>query len=256
MQAKATPRIFESYEQAGGWLRATFGAWADELSETEHDAIRYYTSPAYKTLNLALRERQPLTELQQRHVEALDRALRVPLPAPVIAYRGVELEQPVDFRSRAGQPVVFRSYVSTSLVRSAAEGFCALAATNHHAVLFETLLEAGTLVGCPDLVQPTFEAELLLGRRQPLMLGQALPPALGRRHWTVRLHAMMLPGPAGSGAAAPPRAAQLRTDQRPATRPTPAATLGSRRPDRLLPPAVAGPLARPLKSGGDHAATA
>jgi hypothetical protein len=147
--AKPTARTFESYEQAGGWLRATFGAWADELSDDEHDAIRSYASPAYKTLNLALREHRALDRDQERQVAALDRALRVPLPEPVIAYRGVELEKPFDFTARAGQPLVFRAYVSTSLVRPIAEGFCALATTKHHAVLFETGLAAGTLCRLP-----------------------------------------------------------------------------------------------------------
>lgn len=137
-----TPLRFASYDEAGSWLRATFGAWADGLSAAEHEAVRYYASPAYESLNMALRDRRPLLSVQESHVAALDRALCVALPEPVIAYRGVELEQPVDFAARQGQPLVSRSYVSTSLLRSVAEGFCALAATNHHAVLFETVLAA------------------------------------------------------------------------------------------------------------------
>ncbi len=189
MSPQVSARKFDSYQQAGAWLRATFGAWADQLSEAEYEAVRYYASPAYQQLNLALRQQQPLDPTQQRHVVALDRVLRVPLPEPVAAYRGLELEQPVDFTTRTGRPLVFRGYVSTSLVRSVAEGFCALAATNHHAVLFQTVLPAGTLAGCPDLIQPTLEAELLLPRRQPFTLGEAQPPTPRRRYWTVKLHA-------------------------------------------------------------------
>jgi hypothetical protein len=240
MQATVTPRTFESCEQAGGWMRATFSAWADGLSDAEHDAILYYASPAYKTLNLALREPRPLNRLEEQHVGALDRALRVPLPEPVIAYRGVELEQPVDFSSRAGQPVVFRAYVSTSLLRPIAEGFCALASTKHHAVLFETVLAAGTRVGCPDLVQPTFEAELLLPRLQPLLLGEALPPAPGRRYWTVKLHAADRPLLDESNLREQHRAVQPLRDQQLTA--TPPATLGPQRPaSPLLPPPSQGP---------------
>jgi hypothetical protein len=242
MQAKAAPRTFESYEQAGGGLRATFGAWADELSDEEHDAIRYYASPAYKTLNLALRERRALDRDLERHAEALDRALRVPLPEPVIAYRGVELERPVDFTARAGQPLVFRAYVSTSLLRPIAEGFCALAATKHHAVLFETVLAAGTRVGCPDLVQPTLEAELLLPRRQPLLLGEALPPAPGRRYWTVKLQASKRPVLEESSLGDQhPAERRLRDRRLAAPRTQSAVTPGPRRPTGQLPRPSRGP---------------
>lgn len=242
MPATPTPRMFDSYEEAGGWLRSTFGAWADQLSEEEHDAIRYYASPGYKSLNLALREQQTLSRAQARRVAALDRALRVPLPEPVIAYRGVELEQPVDFTARSAQPLVFHSYVSTSLLRPIAEGFCALAATNHHAVLFETRLEAGTRLGCPDLVQPTLEAELLLPRRQPLLLGEALPPAPGRRYWTVKLRATGRPLLQQSSVGE-----QRRAEQRLSGRPLavaqtpPPAVRGPRRPSGRLPPPSRGP---------------
>jgi hypothetical protein len=217
MPADATPRTFESYEEAGAWLRASFGAWADELSEAEYEAVRYYTSPAYEALNLALRLRQPLSPDQERHVAALDGALRVPLPEPVTAYRGLEFGQPVDLAGREGSQLVFRAYVSTSLLRSVAEGFCALAPTKDHAVLFETLLPAGTLVGCPDLIQPTLEAELLLPRLQPLTMGSALPPASGHRYWTVQLQAATRSLHGQQGVSAPARVRQQVVTGRSAT---------------------------------------
>jgi len=89
MPWQQTPLRFESYDEAGVWLRATFGAWADGLSAAEHDAVCYYTSPAYESLKLALREHRLLHRVHARHVAALDRALSVPLPEPVI----VELER-------------------------------------------------------------------------------------------------------------------------------------------------------------------
>lgn len=193
MQQQVAPRTFDSFQEANQWLGATFGGWADELSAEEYEAVRYYASPAYNSLNLALRSRRPLSGVQERHVAALDRALRVPLPEPVIAYRGVELARPTHFNTRVGRPLVFRGYVSTTLLRPIAEGFCALARTSQHAVLFETVLPAGTLVGCPDLVQPTLEAELLLPRRQPFELGEALAPEAGRRYWTVKMRASPRP---------------------------------------------------------------
>lgn len=230
MSPQVSARRFDSYQQAGAWLRATFGAWADQLTDAEYEAVRYYASPAYQQLNLALRQQQPLDPYQQQHVAALDRALRVPLPEPVIAYRGLELEQPVDFTARAGRPLVFPAYVSTSLLRSVAEGFCALAASDHHAVLFETVLPAGTLAGCPDLIQPTLEAELLLPRRQPFTLGEALPPAPRRRYWTVKLHATnrLMPEQPGTSAQHGVQRQPTRTEAV-GVRPIPAAPYSTRR---------------------------
>lgn len=61
MSAPPTPRSFASYEHAAAWIRATFGAWADGLSDDEHETVRYYTSQAYEPLNLALRRGWPLS---------------------------------------------------------------------------------------------------------------------------------------------------------------------------------------------------
>lgn len=159
---------FTAGTAAQAWLEETFETWIESLSPAERKALRFYKGDGYREINQVLRYGGESDPDILQAIEDLDVALsRFQLPEPVIAYRGLGSQALfTQAEDLIGDTIEEPAYLSTSLLRSVAEGY--LSARSEWRVLEEILVPGGVAVGAyvgaPDLVEPMEEHEFLLPR--------------------------------------------------------------------------------------------
>lgn len=167
MTAFERARRFQDGAEADKWLKRVFGDWAASLTEPEREAVYKYKQEDYEEINAALRNPVQMNEAIETAVDDLDLALsRMRLPESIVVYRGFDGSHLLPaIETLAGDIIEEHAYVSTTLLRRVAEGFCASA---DEAVLAQTIVPGGThvgaFVGAPDLIDERHEYEILLPR--------------------------------------------------------------------------------------------
>lgn len=181
------PLAIETREAALDWITERFGAWEASLTEAEREALAAYKRSGYKAINRLQREDEldmhtdeELAEAE-RHIAALDHALsRYTIPESIIVYRGIAdpfFAEDSDLLV-PGTELHDAGYLSTSLVRTIAEGFLGSEAQDNR--LLRIALPAGLHAihaAAPDLLVPgLFEAEILLPAGTRLLVRQTPAP--------------------------------------------------------------------------------
>ena len=176
LQAKAE----EAYETYGGGasdnaaqLESEYKEWAESLSEDSIEALRTYQGSAYRSLNKWLRGlgKENLSKREADYMAQLTAKLDVATSQAVIrkntyVYRGVTASALKAFGITSGEQLVGmtlldKGFMSTSVARSASEGFA-----GSRGVTFRIKLPRGSKAAVPLAATKsmTHENEIILPR--------------------------------------------------------------------------------------------
>jgi hypothetical protein len=174
---------FDDLEEANGWARRFYGAWAEGLAPEEYSALAEYKKEGFRSLNRGLRDHDGdlsmLPPEDRRRAEGLDAALEKtpPLEMPVVVYRGRLPDAVLEAFEAGEEETLFDqvfddlAYTSTSLDRGIAREYGG--SSRFPDSVGKITLPRGTNVGCVDAVFDKGQSELLLPREARVRIDKA-----------------------------------------------------------------------------------